>query len=40
VIYGVDGTIPVELAGKAWRLIDERPADPPFHSTLVCERDE
>jgi hypothetical protein len=40
VIYGGDGTVPVELDGKVWRLVEERPADPPFNSTLVCEPEE
>jgi hypothetical protein len=38
VLYTVGDTIPVEPEGDLWRVVEERPGDPPFDSTLICER--
>jgi hypothetical protein len=40
VLYTLGDTIPVGPEGELWRVVEERPADPPFDSTLVCERVE
>ena len=36
--YAVGDTFPVEPEREVWRVVEERPADPPFMATLVCER--
>jgi hypothetical protein len=37
-VYTVGDTISLEPEGELWRVVEERPADPPFDSTLICER--